>query len=205
MNLLKTCFKGLKQILLRKVNIIAGALLLSLLLSSDALSDRFNETSFKQEFKNSVTLYMPAYDYIWLVAQCRQESSFDPYAMSPAGAEGYCQFMPDTWLDCQLKLGFVAPRSDAGKNIRCAAWYMGSRVEVWGGRNRTASEKLPLAQASYNCGTGCVLKAQKRCEDGRVFEDIVPCLPKETQEYPIKISKFYDIFVGKIRSVCYGS
>lgn len=190
-------WKDLKQTLKLRVIITAGVLLLTLLSYSDALSGPFNEHSFKPTFKQSVALYLPEYDYLWLVAQCRQESSFDPFAVSPAGAKGYCQFMSGTWFDCQRKLGIIGSRFEPRKNIKCAAWYMGTRVRVWSGRDRTADERLPLAQASYNCGTACVLRAQERCNNGRLFYDISHCLPLETQEYPIKISKFFKLFKNR--------
>ena len=170
----------------QKVITMVGGLLVSLLLSSAALSDH-SFSKYEDTFKIATFTYMPEYDYLWLVAQCKQESNFDEFAISPAGAEGYCQFMSGTWFDCQLTLGFVAPRSNARKNITCAAWYMGHRIAVWRGRDRTAEERLPLGQASYNCGTGCVLAAQRRCENARLFEQLIPCLPRETQEYPPRI------------------
>jgi len=34
-----------------------------------------------------------------LAAQCRWESSFNPFAVSPAGAKGIAQFMDETWAE----------------------------------------------------------------------------------------------------------
>jgi membrane-bound lytic murein transglycosylase MltF len=152
-------------------------------------------TPYDSTFIGTVSRWMPDYDYVWLISQCKQESNLDPFAVSSAGAEGYCQFMSGTWVDCQLALGILgASRFDPEKSIKCAGWYMNGRINVWRGRDRQPLEKLPLAQASYNCGTGCVLKAQRRCNDGRLMEDISPCLPEETQQYPIFIKKHYNRF-----------
>jgi membrane-bound lytic murein transglycosylase F len=149
------------------------------------------------DFKEAVSNHMPQYDYLWLVAQCKQESWLDPTAVSHADAKGICQFLSGTWNDCQLALGFVGSPFDAGTNIRCAAWYMGGRIDVWSGRARTSMEMLPLAHASYNCGTGCVLKAQRRCANGRLFHQISSCLPLETQEYSPRIERhYYEFFDG---------
>lgn len=54
-----------------------------------------------------------------LAAQCRWESSFNPYAVSPAGAKGIAQFMPDTWRE----IGYGDP-FNAKECVRAQAKYM---------------------------------------------------------------------------------
>jgi hypothetical protein len=71
-------------------------------------------------------------------------------------------------------------------------------LHVWRGRERTALEKLPLALASYNCGAGCVINAQKKANDARDFEEISIFLPTEAAEYPIRIqSHWFKMMCGE--------
>lgn len=118
-------------------------------------------------------------DWKDLKAQYYQESKLDPNARSWVGAEGIAQFMPATWIDIERRLGVKGanPR-EARYAIDAGAYYMASLRRVWHA-NRTASEQQFLAQASYNTGTGNVLKAQIICKPftGGVFwESIYPCL-----------------------------
>ena len=146
---------------------------------------------FNLDFRLAAGRWMPEYDYLWLAAQCQQESSWNPLAVSHAGAKGICQFMPGTWTDAQLALGFVASPFSAKHNIRAAGWYMSRMLRTWSSRKRTSMEMLPLAQASYNCGTGCVLKAQRKANDARDFPEIAEYLPAEAREYPWHIRRRY--------------
>ena len=137
--------------------------------------------------------WMPAYDYRHLIAQCRQESgaNFNTFAMSSAGALGVCQFMLPTWMDAQLALGFIASRTNPKQNIRAAAWYMRKMLFVWRGRGRSNAERLPLGQSAFNCGTGCVLRAQRKANDARDWEQISEFLPAEARDYPIHIKRHW--------------
>jgi len=54
-----------------------------------------------------------------LAAQCRWESSFDPFAVSAAGAKGIAQFMPDTWRE----IGHGDP-FDVKESVRAQSKYM---------------------------------------------------------------------------------
>lgn len=135
--------------------------------------------------------YMPDHDWVWLKAQCYQESRLKNGQISPVGAKGVCQFMPGTWDDYQKAFEIVADVFNPHMNIRAAAWYMHRMERVWSGRDRTPEERLPLAQASYNYGVGNVLKAQARCNDERLIAGIDPCLPEETSHYWKLIRKHY--------------
>jgi len=54
-----------------------------------------------------------------LAAQCRWESSFNPYAVSSAGAKGIAQFMPGTWCE----IGHGDP-FNARECVRAQSKYM---------------------------------------------------------------------------------
>jgi hypothetical protein len=93
-----------------------------------------------------------------LAAQLYQESRFNPFARSPAGAQGIAQFMPGTARAMGLDDPF-----DANRAIDAQAHLMRDLLRQFG--------SVPLALAAYNAGPGPV----SRC-------GCVPAIP-ETQAY----------------------
>jgi len=79
-----------------------------------------------------------------LAAQLYAESGFNPFAQSPAGAEGIAQFMPETARSYGLSDPF-----DADRAIDAQARLMSDLLERFGG-------KPALALAGYNAGPGAV-------------------------------------------------
>ncbi len=91
-----------------------------------------------------------------LTALIATESGFNPAAVSPKGALGLMQIMPDT----ALRYG-VAPDGtqsqrkklfDPATNIRAGTRYLRDLLNLFNGR-------LELALAAYNAGEGAVLRA----------------------------------------------
>ena len=85
----------------------------------------------------------------------RQESSFDPYAVSHAGALGMMQLMRGTAREQAGKIGvgYDARRllSDPSYNVMLGSAYFQRMLNNWNGN-------VPLAVASYNAGSGNVRK-----------------------------------------------
>ena len=79
-----------------------------------------------------------------LAAQLYAESNFNPFARSPAGAQGIAQFMPGTARAYGLSNPF-----DADKAIDTQARLMSDLLRRYGG-------KAALALAAYNAGPGAV-------------------------------------------------
>ena len=78
-----------------------------------------------------------------LAAQLYAESNFNPFARSPAGAQGIAQFMPGT----AAAIGLADP-FDAGAAIDAQAHLMRDLLGRFG--------SVPLALAAYNAGAGAV-------------------------------------------------
>lgn len=78
-----------------------------------------------------------------LAAQLYAESGFNPFAVSPAGAQGIAQFMPGTARAYGLDDPFDAPRA-----IDAQAHLMRDLLRQFG--------SVPLALAAYNAGPGAV-------------------------------------------------
>lgn len=63
-------------------------------------------------------------DWRLLASQALAESTFDPSAVSPAGAQGLMQIMPATWAEWSAKIGAGNDPFDARQNARVGAAYM---------------------------------------------------------------------------------
>ena len=85
-----------------------------------------------------------AVDPVLLTAMAQVESAFDPLAVSPQGACGLLQLMPDT----ADRFG-VADVFDAAQNVDGGARYLNWLLERYDGRT-------DLALAGYNAGEGAV-------------------------------------------------
>ncbi len=114
----------------------------------------------------------------FLIAQAVQESRFDSKAVSPAGAVGIAQFMSPTAkqvgeeLKSKLALfkdGF--DRENPIQSIWAQVYYMNKLFKTWD-LGREDIERLKLALASYNAGTGNILKAQKVSGNKKFWEEI---------------------------------
>jgi soluble lytic murein transglycosylase len=109
---------------------------------------------------------------LWSLAHgiSRQESSFDPYALSHAGARGMMQLMVGTARDQAGKIGvgFDSSRllTDPAYNVMLGSSYFQHMLDVWDG-------SVPLAVASYNAGSGNVGKWVRKYGDPRGKVDVV--------------------------------
>lgn len=98
-----------------------------------------------------------------LAGLVRQESGFNPYAVSHCGAMGLGQIMPGTARYLGVKDPF-----NAAQNLEGAAKYLREQLDTFGGN-------VDKALAAYNAGPGAVKK----------YGGIPPY--KETQNYVVAI------------------
>lgn len=123
---------------------------------------------------------------LWSLAHgiSRQESSFDPYAVSHAGARGMMQLMVGTAREQAGKIGvgFDSYRliSDPSYNVMIGSSYFQRMLNIWGGN-------VPLAVASYNAGSGNVGRWVRQYGDPRNQVDVlkwIEAIPySETRAY----------------------
>lgn len=107
-------------------------------------------------------------DPLLLIAQMKQESSNKSHAVSPKGAKGLMQLMPDTAKRFGVK-NIYSPK----QNIFAGAKYMRWLINRFG--------DVKLALAGYNAGEGTVEKYGRQIPPYR-----------ETQAYVAKIMAHYD-------------
>jgi len=100
----------------------------------------------------------------WLAALLQTESSWNPDAVSPAGAQGLAQLLPGT----AREMGVTDP-FDPEQSINGGARYLSLQYQRFG--------TWELAAAAYNAGPGAVI------EHGGVPPY------DETQEYVVKVSQ----------------
>ena len=130
----------------------------------------------------------------------RQESSFDPYAVSHAGARGMMQLMTGTAREQAGKMGvgYDSYRliSDPNYNVMLGSAYFQRMLNIWNG-------SVPLAVASYNAGSGNVGKWVRQYGDPRSRVDMlkwIEAIPYvETRAYVQRVienSVVYDSLRG---------
>ena len=108
-------------------------------------------------------------DHRLVQAVIQVESNFQPNAVSPAGAQGIMQIMPENFGLLNLKDPY-----DPGQNIMAGTRYFRGLLDQFG--------ELELALAAYNSGPGLVEKLGS-----------IPRIP-ETEEYVRKVLKYYAYF-----------
>tara|TARA_R110000744_G_scaffold147612_7_gene260593 strand:+ start:5866 stop:6384 length:519 start_codon:yes stop_codon:yes gene_type:complete len=151
---------------------------------------------YDKHFKDAA-LFLPAgTDWRLLKAQCYQESRLNPTAVSPVGAYGLCQFMPNTAKEMKRKypklVNFWLPET----SINAAARYMWQMNNFWSSPRPTV-DRYMLAMASYNAGAGNIHSAQKACEMKSSYSDIIECLPVITGRHSVETITYVKNIYGK--------
>ncbi len=101
---------------------------------------------------------------VYFVRQITLESGFNPYAVSPGGAEGIAQFEPGT------AAGLGINPFNPTQALQAAAQMMARYAKQYGGYAK--------ALAAYNAGSGSLQNAENACG-----ANWLSCMPVETQHY----------------------
>ena len=130
-----------------------------------------------------------ALDPYYVLAIMRCESSFDPEAVSSAGAIGLMQIMPDTgeWIAHKLELDDVYDQDqlyDPDTNIHFGCWYLSFLTDRFKGDRKQMT-------AAYNAGHGAV---ENWLEDPRYAENgELTMIPYEsTAVYYERVERAYE-------------
>lgn len=99
------------------------------------------------------------------------ESTLDANAVSPKGARGVMQVMPDSFTLKGLNMPEGSDIDNTNDNIRAGSRLLKSAIEKWG-------KRLDLVLAEYNLGRPKLIKA---LEHGH--------LPQETTNYIERVTK----------------
>jgi soluble lytic murein transglycosylase len=129
-------------------------------------------------------------------AVIRQESSFDPYATSPAGAMGLMQLMSGTAKEAAKKLGVKFNQkhlhSQPSFNVRLGQHYLKELLTRF-------EQSVPISLAAYNAGPGNARKWLTEVGDPRTGEmdiiDWIEALPfGQTRDYVFRVMENYNIY-----------
>lgn len=127
---------------------------------------------YKEQFRRVFRSYGIPED---LTALCIVESAVNPRAVSPAGAVGMWQFMPETASACGLVVNaFRDDRTDPMRSCVAAAAFLGTLYDRFG--------SWSLAVSAYNCGAGRVEAAAARAGTFD-YDRLRDFLPEETRQY----------------------
>lgn len=134
-------------------------------------------------------------------AIARQESSFNPGAVSPANARGLLQLMPGTAKGVAQRHGIAyQPEKltrDAGFNATLGAHYLGEQIEAFDG-------SYILTFVAYNAGPRRVPEWIKRYGDprGRPIDDVVDWIENipypETRSYVQRVMENYQVYKTRL-------
>jgi len=130
---------------------------------SDTSTDRF--TRYDEWIRQAAILYQIPEELIRAVIMC--ESNYDPRAVSPTGAQGLMQLMPETGLRMTVRDAF-----DPRENIFGGTRYLRILANMFNG-------DLELTIAGYNAGEAAVVR----------YAGIPPY--EETQGYVTRVLGYY--------------
>jgi soluble lytic murein transglycosylase len=131
-----------------------------------------------------------AADPFVVAAVMREESAFDPKAVSTAGAVGLMQLMPFTGQWVAERLGREAPDPqqlfNPDVNIQLGSWYLGHLA-------RQFNSNLILTIASYNAGPEVVARwAEARPPLADAPDEFIESIPfSETRSFTKRVLRSY--------------
>ncbi len=131
----------------------------------------------------------------------RQESAFNPAAVSPANARGLLQLLPGTAQGVAKRhgLSFKADRltSDAGYNATLGAHYLGEQIDAFGG-------SYVLTFIAYNAGPKRVPEWIARYGDprGKPLDEVIDWVERipfpETRNYVQRVLENYQVYKTRL-------
>jgi soluble lytic murein transglycosylase len=172
---------------LAKLREQAGEHPVKIAISADALSANISLVSrqtlqlfYPRPFWDAFEAQKQVIDPYFLAAVARQESAFDPGAVSSAKAMGLLQLIPSTARRFKLKGNLRSPKA----NVEVGARYMNFLLKLSEG-------KVHHSLASYNAGPGKVKLwvTRYQTQDPVLFIDLIPY--RETREYVSSVLKNY--------------
>lgn len=170
--------------------LLVAILLLALVLCALWLNDYMEKRKYRLDYPSEILASSAEFglDPYLVAAIIHCESSNRPAVISPKGAVGLMQIMPDTggWIAGKLGLGNFSESmlTDPAVNIRLGCWYLHYLMDRFGG---VRSHVL----AAYNAGPG---NLKKWLEDEAYSRDgLLVNIPfDETSSYVERVERAYE-------------
>ena len=134
-------------------------------------------------------------------AIARQESAFNPAAVSPANAQGLLQLMPGTAEGVARRYGLAYSKArlttDAAYNATLGAHYLGEQISEFGG-------SYVLTFIAYNAGPRRVPQWIARYGDprGKPIDEVVDWIERipfsETRSYVQRVMENYQVYKTRL-------
>ncbi|WP_034854313.1 lytic transglycosylase domain-containing protein [Sinorhizobium sojae] len=134
-------------------------------------------------------------------AIARQESAFNPAAVSAANARGLLQLLPATAKGVASRYGLAYSKdrltTDAGYNATLGAHYLGEQIDSFGG-------SYVLTFIAYNAGPRRVPQWIARYGDprGKPIDDVVDWIERipfeETRNYVQRVMENYQVYKARL-------
>ncbi|ACP24610.1 soluble lytic transglycosylase [Sinorhizobium fredii NGR234] len=134
-------------------------------------------------------------------AIARQESAFNPAAVSAANARGLLQLLPTTAKGVASRYGLAYSKdrltTDAGYNATLGSHYLGEQIDSFGG-------SYILTFIAYNAGPGRVPEWLARYGDprGKPIDEVVDWIERipfqETRNYVQRVMENYQIYKTRL-------
>ena len=129
------------------------------------------------------------------------ESGYDPKALSPRGAMGLGQIMPETAKELGLSIGDSKTNGSVWhpeSNLDASARYLKKLYDKYRKEGISGDESWSFAAGAYNAGMGNIAKAISKIGDAplQTWDQVAEVLPKVTGKY----SKETIRYVNRLRA-----
>ena len=123
----------------------------------------------------------------WIRAVMQVESFGDVRALSPKGAMGLMQIMPEAWAALRSRYGLGADPYDAHDNILAGAAYLRESLDRYGSPGFLAAYNAGPARYEDHLATGRALPAETRAYVA-ALAPVSPLLPVPSYRGPVRWS-----------------
>ena len=148
----------------------------------DSYSDEYDEL-FRHYARR---FFGPFVDWRWFKAQAVAESFLNEKAVSPVGARGLMQLMPNTYKEIRVGQSELGGIYSPWWNIAAGIYYNRMLYRKWNDEFH-GRDRFLLMLASYNAGFYRVFKGLQRVEKARTWEEVQHQVPGETRAYVARI------------------
>ncbi len=170
--------------------VVAICTIVGIILWKQVIGPAIDKKQYELEYPTLIQKYAKEYDLDpYLIASViHVESKSNSNAVSPVGATGLMQIMPDTgeWIAKKLKIENYSQQTlyDPETNIRMGCWYLSFLQERF--------DSTDTVVAAYNAGHGRIQKWLDDPAYSQNKQELTDIPYPETENYVQKINRSYE-------------